>query len=371
MRSACRSRSGRRPRAASCANFRMVKAEPSIASGGMIALTREPSASRGVDHRRRLVDPAPDLRHDAVDDLAESFLRREPCVRPMQPAGAFDVDRLIGVHHDLGDRRVGQERLDRAAIRALRRPAGRRGRCAPLRSAERARSRAPSPVRLRCRCAARRASAMRRTTGRRAGAPARRARALSAARTDRGAPLSSSRALHPAAVLDSALHARRVPSSPASRPACFMRALSFMTAPPSISATNGCERAWWPMPVRTAARVATSASANTGTTVAAASRGSPWFTETGTSRELGMETATGIPTLASTSLTGSPTRASARLTTKCRVGSVTPMTSSDSSSFRVARTLGTSVEASTTMSVQSSSAASVPSSNPEPVSMTT
>ena len=38
---------------------------PSIASGGMMALTRGAVGQAGVDHRRRLVDAAPDPRDDA------------------------------------------------------------------------------------------------------------------------------------------------------------------------------------------------------------------------------------------------------------------------------------------------------------------
>jgi hypothetical protein len=40
-------------------NFRMVSSGPERESGAMI------------DHRRRLVDPAADLRHDLVDDAAQ------------------------------------------------------------------------------------------------------------------------------------------------------------------------------------------------------------------------------------------------------------------------------------------------------------
>ena len=51
-------------------NFRIVRSGPESESGAMIAFTRDPSEAR-VDHRRRLVDASPDLRHDLVDDAAQ------------------------------------------------------------------------------------------------------------------------------------------------------------------------------------------------------------------------------------------------------------------------------------------------------------
>ena len=99
--------------------------------------------------------------------------------------------------------------------------------------------------------------------------------------------------------------------------------------------------------------------------------GTPWFSETGTERELGIATSTLTPTALSIELMVNPVRASARLSTKCHCCAGRPMTLSASTSLRVLRTLGTSVAESNTMSVVCSSAVRVASSRPEGVSMST
>ena len=71
--------------------------------------------------------------------------------------------------------------------------------------------------------------------------------------------------------------------------------------------------------------------------------GSPWFSETGTDRELGIATSTLMPTVRSMAGMVSPVRASARLSTKCQRCWGLPITCSASISFTVARMLGTSV----------------------------
>jgi hypothetical protein len=67
-----------------------------------------------VDVRGGLVDAAPHARDDLVDRPAQVVLVAEPGVRAEQLARALDVDRRRAVHHDLGDLRVTDERLERA-----------------------------------------------------------------------------------------------------------------------------------------------------------------------------------------------------------------------------------------------------------------
>jgi hypothetical protein len=67
-----------------------------------------------VDHRAGLVDAAVDLRHDPVDRLVELGLVAEPDVGPVQAPVALDEDLVGAVDHDLGHRRVGEQRLEHA-----------------------------------------------------------------------------------------------------------------------------------------------------------------------------------------------------------------------------------------------------------------
>ncbi len=66
----------------------------------------------GIDHRRRLVDAAADLRHDAVDDAQQMRVVEEGGVGLLDPAGALDVELVRPVHHHLGDGRILEERLE-------------------------------------------------------------------------------------------------------------------------------------------------------------------------------------------------------------------------------------------------------------------
>ena len=68
----------------------------------------------GVDHRRRLVDAAPDRGDDPVDDPHDVVVVLEDDVRQLELARSLDVDLARAVDHDLRDRLVAQERLQRA-----------------------------------------------------------------------------------------------------------------------------------------------------------------------------------------------------------------------------------------------------------------
>ena len=79
---------------------------PSSASGGMMALTREPSAQPRVDHRARFVDAPADRADDPLDDPhagARSSLKTTSTgsSRPF----ALDVDLVEAVDQDVRDRR--------------------------------------------------------------------------------------------------------------------------------------------------------------------------------------------------------------------------------------------------------------------------
>ena len=90
----------------------------------------------GVDHRRRAVEPQPERRDRRARRPARSSARRS-CTAPRSSRPvALDEDAIGTVHHDLGDRRVGEQRLERAepadvvdaARRARRRPVAARER---------------------------------------------------------------------------------------------------------------------------------------------------------------------------------------------------------------------------------------------------
>ena len=68
----------------------------------------------GVDHRRRFVDAASDLRHDLVDHSPHVFAVDEARRDLDDLASALDEDDVRTVDHDLGDALVVEELLDRA-----------------------------------------------------------------------------------------------------------------------------------------------------------------------------------------------------------------------------------------------------------------
>ena len=66
-----------------------------------------------IDHRRRLVDPAADLRDDLVDDPHHVRLVDEADVGALELAVPLDVHLVRGVDHDLRHGLVAEQRLDR------------------------------------------------------------------------------------------------------------------------------------------------------------------------------------------------------------------------------------------------------------------
>ena len=66
-----------------------------------------------VDHGRRVVEAAADRPQDLVDDVQDVGVVAERRVGAVDDAAALEVDPVPGVDHDLGDRRVAQQRLER------------------------------------------------------------------------------------------------------------------------------------------------------------------------------------------------------------------------------------------------------------------
>ena len=108
---------GPRPCTACVENFRTVMTGPTSDSGSMIALTREPSGRRAstrglVSSMRR---PSGVMIRSMIRRTCSSF--RKYAVDPQDLAVALDVDVVRAVDHDLGDRLVVEERLERPEAR--------------------------------------------------------------------------------------------------------------------------------------------------------------------------------------------------------------------------------------------------------------
>ncbi len=95
-------------------NLRIEIDGPSIAKGGMMMLTRLPSASRASTSGRELVDPPADPRHDLGRDIHDVLIVAERQVGQLELAAALDIDLLRTVDHDVGHGLVVHQRLDRA-----------------------------------------------------------------------------------------------------------------------------------------------------------------------------------------------------------------------------------------------------------------
>ena len=80
----------------------------------MMAFTREPSSKACIDHRARFIDAPSDGAHNTLDDLVKMAVVLEDDIRLLEPAFALDVHQIETVHQDVGDRRVGQQALERA-----------------------------------------------------------------------------------------------------------------------------------------------------------------------------------------------------------------------------------------------------------------
>ena len=94
-------------------NFRTVMTGPISDSGSMMALTREPSGSRASTRGLDCVDPPAERGDDPVDDPQDVLVVEEDGVDPQDLAAPLDVEVVRAVDHDLGDRLVGEQRLER------------------------------------------------------------------------------------------------------------------------------------------------------------------------------------------------------------------------------------------------------------------
>ena len=100
-------------------NIRIVRTGPSSASGGMIALTREPSGSRAstigeVSSTRR---PTRETIRSMI--CSRWSLSRKIDLRPLDPAPLLDEDVLRAVDHDVADPLVLEQDLQRAEAEGL------------------------------------------------------------------------------------------------------------------------------------------------------------------------------------------------------------------------------------------------------------
>src|SRR5450755_2993275 len=69
---------------------------------------REP----GVHHRRRFIDATADRGNDAIDDGHQVSVVAELNVGGLEYSAALDVYALIGVHQDIRNRGIGEQRLE-------------------------------------------------------------------------------------------------------------------------------------------------------------------------------------------------------------------------------------------------------------------
>ena len=94
-------------------NFRIVSSGPGERERRDDRVDAAAVGKARVDHRRRLVDAAADLRDDLVDDAAQVRLVGEADGRLVERAPALDPDLVRAVDHDLRDRVVGEQALER------------------------------------------------------------------------------------------------------------------------------------------------------------------------------------------------------------------------------------------------------------------
>ena len=72
-----------------------------------------------VNHRRRFIDPASDLGHDAIDDQHQVLIVLELDLGGVELAALLDVNLVMPVDQDVGDFIVPQQRLERPQSQQL------------------------------------------------------------------------------------------------------------------------------------------------------------------------------------------------------------------------------------------------------------
>ena len=100
-------------------NLRMVIAGPRSASGGMMALTREPSCRRAstIGTFSSMRRPSGATMRSITPRTCSWFMNR--AVGQRQLAALLDVDLVVAVDHDLGDGAVGEQVLERPEAERL------------------------------------------------------------------------------------------------------------------------------------------------------------------------------------------------------------------------------------------------------------
>ena len=87
----------------SAGNRRIESSGPSTASGGMIALTREPSGRRASTTGGRLRYAPPQSHDDLHDQLSKWAAVLKDAGSQLQVGVAFEVHLVVTVHQDIGD----------------------------------------------------------------------------------------------------------------------------------------------------------------------------------------------------------------------------------------------------------------------------
>ena len=73
----------------------------------------------GIHHGDGLIDAAPHVTDDLIDDFQEVLIILEPDIRQFQTATPFDVHLIVAVYQDIRNGRVGQQRFQGAQTQDL------------------------------------------------------------------------------------------------------------------------------------------------------------------------------------------------------------------------------------------------------------
>ena len=95
-------------------NLRIETSGPSTPIGRIAQLKREPSRRRASQSGLEFVDAPTDRRDDLLDDAQEVRLVLEQRRHRLEQAAPLDEDVVVTVDEDVGDRRILEERFERA-----------------------------------------------------------------------------------------------------------------------------------------------------------------------------------------------------------------------------------------------------------------
>ncbi len=94
-------------------NLRIVSAAPSIASGGAMTLTRDPSSRRASQIGEASSNSTADLAHDALANVHQLRIVAETDIGQLDLAADFDEASRRAIDHDVGDVVAREQRLER------------------------------------------------------------------------------------------------------------------------------------------------------------------------------------------------------------------------------------------------------------------